>query len=109
MPDFNFDFNINVNFTDEEPPFSRNTVIKSLLLLFVHTIPTGLNLVIIYRIISSISHFCGLPPNFLVTVPFKLFFLCVFLDVFSSPMWSELTHLQDPSLRKKEEKKNGQR
>ena len=54
-------------------------------------------MVIIRRIVFSISLFCGLPTNFLVTVsPFSVF---VFLDVFSSPLWLELTHVQDPSLR----------
>ena len=36
-------------------------------------------------------------PFFLFTL--SLFSIFVFLDVFSSPMWSELSHVQDPSLR----------
>ena len=36
----------------------------------VRTFLTGFDLVLILRIVFSISHFCGLPPNFLVTVPF---------------------------------------
>lgn len=42
----------------------------------VRTFLTGFDLVLIRRIVFSISHFCGLPPNFLVTVPF-LSVLCL--------------------------------
>ena len=55
---------------------------------------------------SAFRLFCSfilrLPPAtwstfFLFTL--SLFSIFVFLDVFSSPMWSELSHVQDPSLR----------
>ena len=62
----------------------------------VRTFLTGFDLVLIRRIVFSISHFCGLPPNFLVTVPF-LSVLC--LPSLSGPMWSELTQVQDRPFR----------
>lgn len=71
----------------------------SLAMCFVSVQPRGY-----IRFLRLLVKFAFLHISLRYFLPIHLFVSFVFADVFASPMWAELNHVEDPSLRRLAEK-----